>query len=325
MATLDRPVRYVSQENRGAYGARNTGLEHARGTYMAFFDSDDLWLPHHLGRCLEAFARHPTLDWVYGAVRMLDHVSGRVIEENTFYVGDSPARFSSLNTRLDGDLRIVEDPDAVACQLVHGFYCGLQNSVIHRRLFAGGRRFQERFRVVEDELFFIRALVADAHVAYYMEPHVLYRVHDQNSSASSTEQTDEKGAVDLPRACGRIRGSPRHHALYRFAASGAARTTEQRVLLASWLPRALAHRQAGGSVGRLQTRHVLPPARRAVVEVVCGSAGANLPRTSCEILTREFSRPRLRFQQRRSLGATRLGHSTNRSWTAEAGRVVQLA
>src|SRR5687767_15993498 len=45
MPGIEQPVRYVYQENRGAYGARNTGVEHATGEFVAFFDSDDLWLP----------------------------------------------------------------------------------------------------------------------------------------------------------------------------------------------------------------------------------------------------------------------------------------
>ena len=70
----------VTQANAGSAGARNAGLDRASGGYIAFLDSDDLWLPHHLARCVSALEREPAVDWVYGACRIEDAASGRVIE-----------------------------------------------------------------------------------------------------------------------------------------------------------------------------------------------------------------------------------------------------
>lgn len=39
----DPRLRYVFQDNAGACRARNNGVEHAHGKYIAFHDSDDVW------------------------------------------------------------------------------------------------------------------------------------------------------------------------------------------------------------------------------------------------------------------------------------------
>jgi|KBSMisStaDraftv2_1062788.scaffolds.fasta_scaffold278711_2 Glycosyltransferases involved in cell wall biogenesis len=184
-------IHYVYQANRGAYAARNRGLDDARGTYVAFFDSDDLWLPHHLERCVTALQSNPDVDWVFGACRQVDHATGRTIDPNTFLIDGRPRPFVNLKSRQSGGLRIIIDPDVLACQILHGLYCGLQNSVMKRSLFDRDR-FNPESKVIDDQFFVTRALVAGARFGYFMEPHVIYRVHDDNSSGSATVQSLQK-------------------------------------------------------------------------------------------------------------------------------------
>lgn len=47
----DKRVRFLRHdENRGGSAARNTGIDHARGEYIALLDDDDEWLPQKLER-----------------------------------------------------------------------------------------------------------------------------------------------------------------------------------------------------------------------------------------------------------------------------------
>jgi len=47
-AVGDSRIRILRQDNRGAGAARNAGIDAARGQFIAFLDSDDVFLPHHL-------------------------------------------------------------------------------------------------------------------------------------------------------------------------------------------------------------------------------------------------------------------------------------
>jgi len=68
----DRRVHLLSQTNRGQAAARNLGLKHARGDWIAFLDSDDLWLPNKLSDQMSYIATHPDVDVLYGDLELVD-------------------------------------------------------------------------------------------------------------------------------------------------------------------------------------------------------------------------------------------------------------
>ena len=52
-------VTYIYQDNKGVSSARNKGVETASGEYIAFLDSDDIWLPKKLSHQMDFFSHNP--------------------------------------------------------------------------------------------------------------------------------------------------------------------------------------------------------------------------------------------------------------------------
>lgn len=60
----DGLIRYIChKENQGAGASRNTGIGLSKGEYLAFLDSDDLWLPQKLEIQLKYLEQHDTNAW----------------------------------------------------------------------------------------------------------------------------------------------------------------------------------------------------------------------------------------------------------------------
>ncbi len=54
-------VRTIRQENGGVSAARNTGIRAATGNWIAFLDSDDLWVPERIEMLVDAARTYPQI------------------------------------------------------------------------------------------------------------------------------------------------------------------------------------------------------------------------------------------------------------------------
>ena len=68
----DARLSLVRSENRGVSAARNLGLEHASGSFVAFLDADDAWRPEKLERQHASLASAPEAGVCFASAQVVD-------------------------------------------------------------------------------------------------------------------------------------------------------------------------------------------------------------------------------------------------------------
>jgi glycosyltransferase involved in cell wall biosynthesis len=173
IATEYSDVRYIWQENRGLGGARNTGLQHSTGDYVAFLDDDDWLTPDALAPKAQILAACPESGFVYSDL-YLTKADGSVL--GNYYA----------NRR-----RPMPEGDIYAALLRRNFIP--VHAVLWRRSIleaVGG--FPQEGRGVEDWNLLIRA-AEQTEAKYVNQALGYYRLHGQNMSLDQAAQTTAAG------------------------------------------------------------------------------------------------------------------------------------
>ncbi|MFB6165571.1 MAG: glycosyltransferase family 2 protein [Haloarculaceae archaeon] len=176
----DRLTTLVHDENRGGSAARNTGIDHATGEYVAFLDSDDEWRPTKLERQVSTLERRSD-EWVaaYCGVE--------------FVTGSDPGPISSLARSLFSRFRVTEGAEGgeelVADVLTDDLHTSAGSTLLVCADVVddvGG--FDESFPRFQDSEFLIRVLQRGK-LAYVDAP--LLRRHDTgNPDADALRRAD---------------------------------------------------------------------------------------------------------------------------------------
>ena len=157
-------IRYVYQENRGLSAARNTGIGEARGEWIAFLDSDDLWHPRKIERISHAISVHPELC---------------AIGSDMVLFSDKPPD----PRQIDGDCMRFRHIGLRS--LVYGeHFSGGSGAVVKKSCFDVVGGFDEKLRAVEDLDMWVR-LASKFPMARLREPLVFVRVHPTSMSAKA--------------------------------------------------------------------------------------------------------------------------------------------
>ncbi len=173
----DPRIRYIRRAvNGGAAAARNTGLAEAQGEFIAFHDSDDLWLPGKLERQLALFEKLPP-------------EIGVVCGNHIMYGRDSRRRFGPglvcLEPPPQGQLSVDEDQQA---RLLQRNRLSLPTSLFRRNCYPDIEWFDERLRANVDWDFAIR-LAAHTKIYEDLHPYLLVNTTaDDNISRNERQK-----------------------------------------------------------------------------------------------------------------------------------------
>jgi glycosyltransferase involved in cell wall biosynthesis len=81
-------IRYVYQENRSKSAARNHGIRLAKGKYIAFLDSDDLFAPTKLEKQVAFFEQRPEVGFVHSWYSKFDDQGNQLgVRDTSRYAG----------------------------------------------------------------------------------------------------------------------------------------------------------------------------------------------------------------------------------------------
>ncbi len=256
----DPRVRMVTQDNRGLAGARNTGIRHARGRYLALLDADDLWTPDKLALHRAHLDARPEVGVSYAGSAFIDEAGARLgLAQRPKLAEITPEDVFCRNPVGNGSAAVIrrEALDAVMFEIAAP---------------EGARQcwFDETFRQSEDIEIWLRIAASTSWRFEGIEGNLtLYRVNTGGLSANVERQLE---------SWLRVRGKLESYAPWLVAAAGRRAYAYQ----LRYLARRASMNGDGATALRLAWRalshhpHMLIEEPSRTLQTICFSAAARL-------------------------------------------------
>ncbi|MFC1495138.1 glycosyltransferase family 2 protein [Thermodesulfobacteriota bacterium] len=158
----DRRLRYFKlPQNRGIGFARDFGLRNALGEYIAWVDSDDLWLPDKLKMQIEVMDHNPDIDILFSDFWNINHIEGK--KKRSFKQYQTAMGF--METRNISKDRYIIDGGIDRAILVDSFV-HFQTTLFRSKIIERVGSIDRTLNGSEDFEFFWRASVLGAQFSY---------------------------------------------------------------------------------------------------------------------------------------------------------------
>lgn len=178
----DDRIKIISQKNKGLSGARNTGIDSAKGNYIMFLDSDDIFSTNELLESLYKIARKDSSDIVFFKYKTKNEITKRekILEIN----------LSKESYILSEFLKEIAEKN----RCYYGFISACTK--LYKKDIFFKLRFKEGI-YYEDTEIFLRLLLEAKKISFLNQVGIEYRVGRVGSITTSTRKIDDMLKVGI--------------------------------------------------------------------------------------------------------------------------------
>lgn len=197
-------VKYISQENGGVSKARNTGISHSSGDYIAFLDADDVWDEKKLEMQMICFQKYRKVSMIFSDFKQMK--DGKILDNKKFENAFNIFREYRIKKHDIFDCHV----SFLHSNVKYEFYWGniykylflgnfiLPSSVIIKKdSLENVGLFDEKYKVAEDTELFLRYSKIN-NIGFINFPLLLYNIPSrENLSGKKYTETLIKNAIKI--------------------------------------------------------------------------------------------------------------------------------